>query len=165
MPTIKIIDDVLAPKDYITINYKGKNPFLVCTMFLDFLKNIMKISGVDLYEVDVRWDITSDPRPFYGMWYGKRNEDRWTVTRLKIRAQGAQRSKDKMGEITIQLKGWVETAYTYTNFIQKSFWWFFNYMFYYKQRRKYIDFSKDNIYQLREKITETLGISREEKLM
>ena len=137
---------------------------MVCTMFLNILKEVMKVTGVDLYEVDVRWDITEDPRPFFGVWYGKRDDDRWSTTRIRIRAQGAQSSKDKTGWIKIELKGWLETAYEYTNFIQKSFWWFFNYMFYYRQRRKYIEFSKDNIYTVRERITEALGIPREEKV-
>jgi hypothetical protein len=146
MGDIKIVDDLLAPQDYITVNYKGKNPFMVCTMFLGILRDVMKISSIDLYENDVRWDITDDPRTFYGVWFGKRGEDNWSTSRIKIR-------------------GWLETKHEYTNFIQKSFWWFFNYMFYYKQRRKYIEFSKDNIYQIREKITQILGISREEKLL
>ncbi|MCX6819521.1 MAG: hypothetical protein NT129_06015 [Candidatus Aenigmarchaeota archaeon] len=165
MGKITIVDDLLAPQDYITVNYKGKNPFMVCTMFLGILRDVMKISSIDLYENDVRWDITDDPRTFYGVWFGKRGEDNWSTSRIKIRAQGAQSSKDKTGWITIMIKGWLETKHEYTNFIQKSFWWFFNYMFYYKQRRKYIEFSKDNIYQIREKITQILGISREEKLL
>lgn len=165
MPEITIIDDLLAPQDYITINYKGRNPFIVCTMFLNIMRDILKVSSIDLYENDVRWDITDDPRTFYGVWFGKRSEDRWTTTRIKIRAQGSQSSNDKMGHISIMIKGWLETKYEYANFIQKSFWWFYNYMFYYKQRRKMIDFSKDNIFAIREKVTEILGISRENKLM
>ena len=162
MPEIMIVDDLLAPRDFIEIKFQGKEPFNVCTLVPRLLIDVMKISGKDVFETDIRWDVTAEPREFYGMWRGKRDEDRWTTTRMKIRAQGAQATKDKMGWITIMLKGTVETEYEYTNFIQKSFWWFFNYMFYYNQRRKYIDFGRDNVYRLKERILDILGISKEE---
>jgi hypothetical protein len=165
MPEIKIVDDLLAPREYLEIKFQGKEPFNVCTLFMRLLIEVMKISGKDVYETDIRWDVTEDPRTFFGVWWGKRDEDRWTKTRIKIRAQGGQSSKDKTGWINIMMKGWVETEYQYTNFIQKSFWWFFNYMFYFKQRRKYIDFGKDNIYKLKERITDILGISKEPALV
>ena len=162
MPKIMISDDLLAPREFIEVKFQGREPFNVCTLFPRLLIDIMKISGKDVFETDIRWDVTGDPREFYGVWWGKRDEDRWTTTRIKIRAQGAQATKDKMGWIDIMLKGWVKTEYHYTNFIQKSFWWFFNYMFYYNQRRKYIDFSKDNIYKLKERVLDILGIPKEE---
>jgi hypothetical protein len=164
MPKINIADDLLAPRDFLEVKFQGKEPFKVCTLFQKLLIEVMKISGKDTFETDIRWDVTTEPREFYGVWRGKRDEDNWTKTRIKIRAQGAQSSKDKMGWITINLKGNIETKYQYTNFIQKSFWWFFNYMFYYKQRRKYIDFGKDNIYRLKERILDILGIPKEEQV-
>ncbi len=160
MPKIEIIDDILAPSEMIRIKFKGKNPFAVCTLFPGLFKDVMRISGVDLRENDIRWDITADPREFYGMWQGKRKEDRWTTSFIRVVAQGAQSSKDKTGWLDLQLKGYVRTKYEYSNFLQKSFWWFFNYMFYYKQRRNYIDFSKDNIYRLKEIIERTLGTEK-----
>ena len=165
MSEITIVDDLLAPEDFITISFKGKNPFSVCTMVPNLLRDVLKVTGQDVFESDLRWDITADNRDFYGVWWGKRGEDKWTTTRVKVRAQGSQNVKDKTGWITIILKGWLETKYEYTNFVQKSFWWFFNYMFYYKQRRRYIEFSKDNIYTMRERMTKILGIPREEKLL
>jgi hypothetical protein len=162
MPEIKIIDDLLAPRDYINISFKGKEPFAVCTQFPKLLVDVLKISGKDVFETDIRWDITEDPRAFYGVWRAKREDDRWSNVRVKVIAQGAQSSKDKLGWITINVKGWLETEYEYTNFIQKSFWWFFNYMFYYRQRRKYIDYAKDDILRIKERILDILGIEKPE---
>ena len=165
MPKILIIDDLLTPQEFILLKFRGKNPYAPCTMIPNLLRDVLKVTGQDVFEVDMRWDIMDDDRDFYGIWWGKRREDKWTTTRVKITAQGEQNVKDKTGDITIMIKGYLETRYEYSNFIQKSFWWFFNYMFYYKQRRRYLDFSKDNIYTLREKILSMLGISREEKLL
>ncbi len=93
---------------------------------------------------------------------GRRKEDRWTDTRVRILAQGEQSSAEKTGWIRIVLKGYITTQYQYTNFIQKSFWWFYNYGFYYKQRRRYMEFAKDNLLLLRERMQRTLAIYREE---
>ena len=164
MPKIKIVDDILAPRDFLEVKFQGKDPFAVVPLIPRLIRDVMKVTGMDIFETDIRWDVTSDPREFYGHWKGKRDEDRWTTTRIRIRAQGAQSVKDKMGWVNIILDGTVETRYEYTNFIQKSFWWFFNYMFYYKQRRKYIDYGKDNIYKLKERILDILGIPKEEQV-
>ena len=81
MPEVSIVDDLLAPLEYITINYKGKNPFSVCTMVPGLLRDIMKVTGQDIFESDMRWDITADNRDFFAVWWGKRGEDSWTTTR------------------------------------------------------------------------------------
>ncbi|MBI2972023.1 MAG: hypothetical protein HYY37_06385 [Candidatus Aenigmarchaeota archaeon] len=162
MPKISWQDDILSPSDTLRVNFQGKNPFVVCGMFPSLLREVMKISGKDVFETDIRWDITSDPRPFYGIWMGRRKEDRWTDTRLRIIAQGEQSSAEKTGWIRIIMKGYITTQYEYTNFVQKSFWWFYNYGFYYKQRRKYLEFAKDNLFLLRERVQRALAIYREE---
>lgn len=162
MPEINIVDDILAPSEVITMNFRGQYPFKVVTMVPMMLRDVMKISGVDIFERDIRWDFNVDPRDFYGYWVGRRSEDRWTTTYVLVIIQGAQASKDKTGWVNIRIKGTVQTRYEYSNFLQKSFWWFYNLMFYYKQRRQYIEWSKDNVYKMREILTKALGIPREE---
>ena len=162
MPNINITDDITIPSESMFINFKGKNPFSVCQIFPSLLKEIMKVTGKDIWETDLRWDMTTEPRAFYGVWMGRRREDKWTVTRIRIIAQGAQGSKEKnrIGWIRIQIKGTVVTNYDYSNFFQKSLWWFYNLMFYYKQRRMYIDYAKDNVYALKARSNKALGIYR-----
>lgn len=158
---IHIIDDILAPSDKVVIRYKGPNPFAAFAMFPRLIRDVMKVTGKDTFETDVRWDSSEDPRGFYGMWYAKRTEDNWTFTRIRAIAQGAQSLKDKEGWLYLELKGTVETRHEYSNFVQRSFWWFYNRTFYYHQRRKYIDFAKDNIFQIRDRVLRTLQIERE----
>ena len=162
MPRIQIIDDIMAPSDVIKINFKGAYPFKVVTMVPTMLRDVMKITGVDLFERDIRWDFTQEAKAFYGYWIGRRKEDRWSTTFVIAIVQGEQSSKDKSGWVDIQLKGTVNTKYDYTNFIQKSFWWFYNLMFYYSQRRNYIEYAKDNIFKMRDILTKALGVPREE---
>ncbi len=163
MPKVRMVDDITVPSEMTRVNFQGKNPFVVCNMFPTLLRDVMKISSKDIFETDIRWDITSDPRPFFGVWMGKRKEDMWTSTRIRILAQGEQSSREKTGWIRVMIKGTVATEYTYTNFIQKSFWWFYNYMFYYKQRRRYLEWAKDNIMKMKEKVMLALEIMKEEQ--
>ena len=161
MGEIKIIDDILAPSDTLIIRHEGKNPFIAVTLIPKLVKDVMKIPGKDMFETDLRWDVTSDPRDFYGVWMGQRKEDKWTITKIRVLAQGEQSEKDKTGRIRIDLKGTIETNYNYSNLINRSFWWFYNYAFYYKQRRAYIDFAKDNIYKIREELLSAMNILKE----
>ncbi|MBI2076174.1 MAG: hypothetical protein HYT72_02920 [Candidatus Aenigmarchaeota archaeon] len=161
MPTIRIIDDILAPAETVKINYEGKNPYTPVLIIPQLLRDVMKITGQHIREIDTRWDITSDPRPFYALYEGRRTEDRWTKTMVRFIAQGVQSSKDKTGWVRLQFKGNIMTEYEYANFIQKSFWWLFNYTFYYKQRRRYIEMAKDNIHTMKARMQSALGILRE----
>lgn len=161
-PSLSVQDDILSPADSMRVNFKGKHPFAVCEKFIDYLRDVMKISRKDIVETDLRWDITSDPRTFYGWWAGTRKEDNWTRTNIRIIAQGSQSSKDFRGDIRITIKGTITTGYQYSNFIQRSFWWFFNYMFYYNNRRRYFELAKDNINEIREAILRQFEIYKED---
>lgn len=159
--SISIIDDILAPSDKIIIRYRGPNPFVAFAMFPRVIRDVMKVTGKDTFETDVRWDSTEDPRPFYGMWFCRRQEDGWTRTVIRAIAQGAQGLKDKEGWLYVELKGSVTTRYEFNNFMQRSFWWFYNRTFYYHQRRKYIDFARDDIFRIRDRVLRALQIERE----
>jgi hypothetical protein len=158
MAKIRFIDDILAPIDTMKMHYEGKNPFRIFDMVRGLLRDIMKISSKDILETDVRWDIFADPRDFYGMWMGKRNEDRWTQTQIRIIIQGQMEMKTRMGWADIRFKGTVNTEYEYTNFIQRAFWWSYNRFFYYNQRRMYLDYAKDNIFDIKKQMQIALGI-------
>ena len=121
----------------------------------------MKISSKDLFEHDVRWDVSSDPRDFYGKWMGKRKDDRWTTSFIRVLVQGKQDSKTKEGNVDIQIKGTIKTKYQYSHFIQKWFWWTFNRSFYYKQRRMVLDANKDDMLLIKRKFQIALGIEPE----
>jgi len=158
MPTIKIADDILSPKNKIRISYKGKNSFFPVTIIPTMLKDILRISGKDLFAKDLRWDATADAKQCYCVWYAKYEEDRWTDIMFKVTLQGAQNSSDKMGWINIDLEGKVTTEFEYSNFLQKALWFIFNRMFYYKQRRMYMEEGKEYIYKFREELLHAMKL-------
>lgn len=161
MGKLSFQDEILAPSGQYAITFTGKEPFKAMAITPKMLRDVMKIPGKDLFELDVRWDTSSDPRGFYGVWVGKRTEDRWTTTKIKIIVQGEQKTADKTGNVTIFIRGHIITNYEFSNFIQRSFWWFYNFGFYYKQRRQYLDFAKDNMQEIKENYLRVLEIMRE----
>ena len=146
MPELNIIDDIIAPSDRMKVKFSGANTASILGIVPGMIKDIMKIPGKDLLETDIRWDVTDGS--FYGVWTGKRAEDRWTTTYIRVIVQGVQ-DKEGFGNFSIEIKGTVETKYEFSNFIQRGFWWFYNYGFYYKQRRGYLENGKDDIYGMR----------------
>ena len=158
MSEIKIIEDILSPSDTLKIRFEGKNPFAATTVVSGMLRYILKVSAKDILETDIRWDALGPKKEFYGRWMGKRQEDHWSVTRIRVLIQGQQDSAEKTGWCRVELKGTINTTYGYTNFLQRSLWWIYNYTFYYKQRRKYIEEGKDLMYQMREYMQRVLGI-------
>ncbi|MBI5347144.1 MAG: hypothetical protein HZB66_00895 [Candidatus Aenigmarchaeota archaeon] len=161
-PTVLEFEDTAnAPAEWITINYKGKNPVLVYTVVPRAIVDILKISSANLFEDHIKWDFTGDNKMFYGIWRGRDNNDRWTDTWVRVVIQGVM-EPDKTGWVTVYIKATIKTKYTYANFIQRNLWWIFNRWFYYKARRAYLDLAKDRAYMIRDEIRAALGILPEE---
>jgi len=149
----------LAPSSKITVEYAGKDPFWICTAALKMMRDTLKLSSKDLREDDVRWDVTGEMREFYCIWRAKRKEDAWTDTWVKITAHGFI-NKERQGNVKIKLEGYLETKFSYDNAFQRWLWNLFNYFFYWRQRRSYLDHSKDDIMSIREQILSKYGILR-----
>ncbi|MBI5398760.1 hypothetical protein HZB03_04820 [Candidatus Woesearchaeota archaeon] len=164
MGEIHIYDDILTPSEKLEISYAGKNPFLPMTATPSIIKEVLKNQSKDIHEFDVRWDGAGENRDFFGRWKTRRKEDQWTAVNIFITVTGTIKAADKTGNVKIAIKGYLETRYSFSNFIQKSFWWFYNYSFYFKQRRMYLEFAKDNMHDLKFKFQELMGISPDKYL-
>lgn len=155
---IKIQDDLLAPASKYVIAFKGYKPFAVIDMLPHLVKDILHISSKDFWEEDIRWDITSEPREFFAILRSRKKFDRWSKIELKFTLRGHQSSKDSYGDLELEIEGTLDTKYMYSNFLQRGLWWTFNRMFYYKQRRMYIDEGDDFCRKIRDAAQRKLGI-------
>lgn len=155
--TLTFVDDLMAPTNTIKIKAKCKNPASIIGAAGKLLRDVMKITGKDVFELNVKWDATGENRTFYGIWSGKRKEDTWTTTVIRIIAQGEQTTTDLIGSVEVKIDGAITTKYNYTNFIDKSFWYLFSRIFYDKQRQAYLAFGKDNQLRMKEKIMKMYG--------
>ncbi|MEM7813313.1 MAG: hypothetical protein QW548_00235 [Candidatus Aenigmatarchaeota archaeon] len=153
-------EDILAPANVIKIEYAGKDPFWICANALRLMREVLKLSSKDLREDDVRWDVTSENREFYGVWRAKRTEDSYSSTWVKITAHGFI-NRERVGSVKIKIEGWLSTDFEWSNPLARWAWIMFNYLFYWRQRRTYIDKSKDDIMTIRENILRAYKILKE----
>ena len=157
---ISFHEDVLAPSAVLIIEFSGKNPVWILGKAVKLLRDTMKVSTVNTREDDIKWDITNpEKKSFYGFWRCNRGEDNWSKTWLKIVAQGDV-NREGYGSVKIKLEGWIDTKVEFGSPISRWLWMLWNYTFYWKQRRAYVDFAKDEIYQMKAKIQEAYGIAR-----
>ena len=156
-----IVDEVLVPEEEMNISFNGKNPFLIATIILPLMREVLKVSSTNLFEEDIRWDILGENKTFYGVWRGEEPHDQWTKCVFRVYAQGGQ-NKDKEGWVDVRLKGWLRTRFNWGNQLTRSWWWLYNYMFYWKQRRMYMDYDMDIALKIKEEILAAYNILREE---
>jgi len=160
LPSIKIVDDLFFPEDRIVLNFRGYNPLAVCNIIKPLLIKILKVEAKDTIEKVFRWDRSSDPRSFYNFWTVDKEQDRWSSVFLKVVIQGHQHSKTKEGNVRIELYGWLETKYEYSNFLQRMVWLTYNRIFYYKKRRDYMDKGRGYVFRLKNELIETLKMPK-----
>lgn len=153
-------EDILAPSTVLRVEYKGKEPFWICTAATKLIRDALKLTSKDMREDDIRWDLTGETREFYGIWRGKRGEDKWSSTWVKVTAHGFI-NKERMGNVKIKIEGWLATKFSYANPLAHWMWMLLNYTFYWRQRRTYVDHSKDDIMLIREQILRAYGILKE----
>ncbi len=156
--TIKIQDDLLAPSSKYVVKFKGHKPFDSVHILKNLVKGILHVSSKDFWEDDIRWDITEEPREFFAILKARKSMDKWSIINLKFTIRGHQSSKDGSGDIEMEIEGTLDTQYQYSNFLQRGLWWSFNRMFYYKQRRMYMDEGGDFCRQIKEAVQRKLGI-------
>lgn len=160
MPSLEIVDDVLAPDEAIVITYKGDNPMKVCKMIRDWLRRVFMVETKDIYERIFKVSKVEEPRGFYNMWHVEKSEDKWTKVFCKVVIDGYQDTKTKKGKVRIEITAWIRTKYTYSNFLQRAFWLIFNRILYYKRRRAYIEKGRMYVEALKDEIYKELGIPK-----
>ncbi len=167
MPTWILEDDCLTPDRQLKIEYHGPNPFKIYGAMGGFLRAIFDVRGKDVWERDFRWDNTSDPRWFFFKFITKKTYDMWTVLYPEIIVEGKQYADpNKDGDVTILLRGKVQTRSAENTFIQrsalyKSLRWLYFRTLYNDIRRNYMEECRIKINDLKRALERTLGIAPE----
>ncbi len=161
MGKLRIVDDIFAPEEEMTVSFNGRNPFLIATIINPLIRSILKVSSTNIFEEDIRWDVLGEMKTFYGMWRGEYPHDKWSKAIFRIIAQGGV-DKEKNGWVDIRLKGRLITVFDYSTALHRGTWWMYNYMFYWKQRRAYMDYDVDLGMKIKEEIQAAYEILREE---
>lgn len=160
-----IRDEIPAPREFIQIEYRGPNPLKVYHALNQLLRTLWEIKGTQMFEPDFRWDITTDPRPFFIQVFAERKmpQDKYTDWRVDIKMQGSQPTDPtKDGVLRIEIHGWIETKFPTDNPFNKIlfpiFFWPYHVAFYAKQRRRYLEWHRRRIDKLVDEIRTMLNI-------
>lgn len=160
----RVEDDVFAPAAKIRIDYKGPNPFRVYGPSLTIIRNVLEVGAEDVWERDFRWDLTSDPRPFFVRIYVNLGIDARTKDFVEIIFQGEQPSDPtKTGKLTITINGRIRTEFDLKSGFRKlpvywGFLWLYHKLFYNDVRMGYIKIQQKTLQALAAAYQKLLGI-------
>lgn len=157
-------DDCLAPQGRIKIEYRGKNPFGLILKTKGILQKIFEVETKDYWERDFRWDTTGDPRSFYVRIYVNKGIDSRSKIFTEVVFQGLQPTDpSKDGTLIIFIGAKLLTEFTFSTPIQKTFLYrgivkMYNFAFYNRVRKGYIDLCNDWLTRLNREFRNNLNL-------
>ncbi len=163
MTEIKFEDNLTYPKEKETIKFKGEEPFKIYYKIGNLFKDVFELSGKDIFERKLKWDSTSEDKPFYVKWEIEKKIDTWTKIFVTVVVQGSQNSATRKGNIIITIVPAFITKVE-TGFLQRTFWWLYYFIFYKKKRIHDFYFAKNLINKFKIEIGKLYGIEVEESL-
>jgi hypothetical protein len=161
MEEIKQKIEVLAPHYLKTLKYSGDHPSRVLKFIPSLIKDVFRITSTNFFEDDIRWDNSSENNMFYGAWRGKDGKDERTTLWVDIKVQGEQDEKTKKGNVTIWLRSYLITKFSYSNPLIKELLRVYLYYFYSERRRQYTEEARKLLDIIEKEIRTQLEIMRE----
>lgn len=158
-----IRDEIPAPREFIQLEYRGPNPIGVYHKLDQLLRQIWEVKGTNMFEPDFRWDITTDPRPFFIQLFVQKGMDQFTTFRVDVKMQGSQPTDPaKDGVLRLEIHGFIETKFNTDNPLNKVlfpiFFWPFMVTYYAPRRRRYLEWHRRRIDRLTDEIRGILKI-------
>lgn len=158
MGEVKQRIEVLAPHYLKTLKFSVDHPSRVLKIMPGLMKNTFKVTSTNFFEDQIKWDNLTEMNKFYGAWRGKDSKDERTVLWVEVKVQGEQNEKTKKGNVTIWLRSYLMTKFSYGNEIVKSILRLYSHYFYSEQRRVYTDEARKLLDILEKEIRVQLGI-------
>jgi len=164
-----INDDILAPKPKIVVEYRGPNPFAIYPRIGGLLQGIFQARGVNYFEDDFRWDVTSDPRQFLLRMHLEKGFDKFSEGRVDLKIIGHQPlDPKKNGAIFIEISANIKTKYPSSTPFQKlivlPFMFLYHYVYYNRIRRQYMRRYRVGVEKLEAEIRSTFNLMMREKI-
>lgn len=138
MPDLRLRADIFSPQHIKVIKYSGNHPSKTLKMIPSLIKFVFRITSTNFYEDEIKWDKSGEPIEFFGQWRGRDGKDRRTDIWIKVKVIGEQNSKDKNGDVTIQIEPYMITKLPYSNFLDKLLAKTYSHFFYGNHRKEYI---------------------------
>ncbi|MFH1228824.1 MAG: hypothetical protein V1678_00170 [Candidatus Aenigmatarchaeota archaeon] len=158
MAELKQRNDVLAPHYVKVVKYNGENTTKVLKFIPSLIKSTFKVTSTNFYEDFFKWDNVTEVNDFFAAWRGKYSYDNRTSLWVDVKVQGVQNEKTKKGNVTIWIRGYIITKFTYENILMKSLLRLYSYYFYSGQKIKYNEEAKRNLDIFEKEVKTQLGI-------
>ena len=158
----KIATNLLAPAPAKTIQFVGYNPAKVFKFIQELMKDAFGMDSGSMWEDHIKWDVSSNPISFYGLWRGKVGKDAYSKYWIEVEASGTQKKEDKQGEVSIKIKGKLETSFKYPTPVHVGAYLLFNKLIYKKQREQYMIEANRKINDFEAMIREQFDMMRRE---
>lgn len=141
MAVIKIYDDCLYPDKIFTFRYEGKHPWKVINNITNSIRQHFHVARGDWGHYDLRWDATDDPIWFFSQWWVSPRFARSPRTNMRVvlKVRGCEGKTDHMGWFTLILVANLETIFEGWGPVLKLFLPIYNFLFFNKLRRSYIE--------------------------
>ena len=163
MPKIGITTNILAPAPSKKVQYIGLSPVRIFKLIPDMMKTTLGISSGSFWEDEIRWDASSNPVSFYGLWRAKKGLDALTSLWFVVEIVGTQDKESKQGDISVKLTGKIATKIEYKTIIDKGLILAYQRMFYKNQRLNYIEEANRKLQTLEDLIREEFDLMRKEE--
>jgi hypothetical protein len=161
MGKIVIVDDCLAPARFIYLDYSGPDPYGVAKKIAGMLQPFFSVSSAGVSETDFKWDNSGDPITFFFSWWVQKSFGRSTMW-VRIKVQGTKGKTKNVGNFTMELKGEIKTAFSYSTSLLKPIWWIYSYLFYNRRKRNYVEICRDYLERLRREIADHYNMKSRE---
>jgi hypothetical protein len=154
----KVEADVFSPEVWKVLNLTGNNPAALIQASPKIIREVLRLSGTKLYEDHIKWDITSDPTMFYGIWRGFQDKDSYTRLEAWVVIEGTQSVKEKTGTVQVRLRGILKTGYEFKSPLDPVLFWWYMRRFYAELRRNYMSEALMNMEKIENAIRDQLAV-------
>ncbi len=161
---LKFVDEVLAPSWAIKIKYEGPTPSAAIDIIKEIAKRRFRVSSKFWFEDKFLFVDIGDTYTLDATWSAKNKLDRYTKYNFKLQFEMNEGKKTKSGSFMLAIKPSIETSFSYGNFLQRLFYRIFMKMFYYEQRRKYIEDLKQWVQDFKTDLLDAFGTNAHEIL-
>jgi len=158
-----IATNLLAPAPAKTIQFVGKAPARIFDSVKDLMKDIFGMDSGSIWEDKIKWDTSSNPVSFYGLWRGKMGKDAYSKVWIEIEAAGTQSKEDGTGELSVKIKGKLETSFKHSTILHRGMFRIFKITFYKKQREQYMIDAVRKLNDFEDAIREQFELMRREE--
>ncbi|MBI4173639.1 MAG: hypothetical protein HY519_02865 [Candidatus Aenigmarchaeota archaeon] len=158
MAKLEISDDCFAPRKYVALTFKGKDPWVVIEQIAGSLRGFFHLERGQWNMYRINWDASEDTIFFFARWWVARHFSEYSAMHLEIKTQGYFNKNTRDGEFWLEFEGTVRTHFHTFGSILKPFWYLYSYLFYNNAKRSYVEQCRAMTLSFRDTVKKKYGL-------